>query len=288
MSSDNLRILVIGAHPDDCEWVAGGITARYTRLGHHVKLVSLSNGDAGHLEMSGAPLARRRRDEAAAAAKALGAESLVLDHHDGTLLPTLELRSEVIQIIREYKPDLVMSHRPNDYHPDHRYTGVVVQDAINMVIVGNLVPYAPALHYIPVMVYLWDHFQKPYPFIPDILVDIDEVYEQKIDGLHCHTSQMYEFLFGKADVEPDKRREWLKKKVEADMAAPTRLYRHKLAEIFDNPRSKALALQRAEGNPRTSEGKEKSEQIHYVEAFEVCEYGGKLTPEGKRRLFPFD
>jgi LmbE family N-acetylglucosaminyl deacetylase len=267
MPSDHLRILVIGAHPDDCEWLAGGTMARYTRLGHQVKTVSLTNGDAGHLEMCGAPLARRRRDEAAAAAKALGAESLVLDHHDGTLLPTLELRSEVIQVIREYKPDLVMSHRPNDYHPDHRYSGVVVQDAINMVIVGNLLPYAPALHYIPVMVYLWDHFQKPYPFIPDILVDIDEVYEQKVDSLHCYTSQMYEWLFDKAPVEPSSRREWLKKTLESEMTTPASLYRQKLIEVY---------------------GQEKGSQMQYAEAFEVCEYGGKLTPAEKRRLFPFD
>jgi len=267
MSSEPLRILIFGAHPDDCEWLAGGTMARYTRLGHKVKTVSLTNGDAGHHTMAGAPLARRRRDEAIAAARTLGAESIVLNHHDGTLMPTLEVRSEVIQVIREYKPDLVISHRPNDYHPDHRYTGVVVQDAINMVIVGNLLPYVPALHYIPVMVYLWDHFQKPYPFIPDILVDIDAAYEQKIDSLHCYTSQMYEWLFDKAPAEPAARRDWLKKTLESEITTPATLYRQKLIELY---------------------GPEKGSHIHYVEAFEVCEYGGRLTPEEKRRLFPFD
>jgi len=266
MPEEKLRILVIGAHPDDCEWLAGGTAALYTRLGHRVKFVSLTNGDAGHHEMAGAPLARRRKAEAAAAAKVVGAESLVLDHHDGTLLPTLELRNEVTQIIREYKPDLVMSHRPNDYHPDHRYTGVAVTDAINMVIVGNLVPFVPPLSYIPVMVYLWDRFQKPYPFIPDVLVDIDSVYEKKIDCLHCHTSQMYEWLFAKEEIALDQRREWLKNQVEADMSAVTTAYRQKLVEVF---------------------GSEKGAKIHYIEAFEACEYGGKMTPEVKARLFPF-
>lgn len=266
MREDRLRILVIGAHPDDCEWLAAGTAILYTRLGHQVKFVSLTNGDAGHHEMAGAPLARRRSAEAAAAARVVGAESLVLDHHDGTLMPTLELRSEVIQIIREYKPDLVISHRPNDYHPDHRYTGVVVTDAINMVIVGNLAPFVPALRYIPVMVYLWDHFQKPYPFIPDILVNIDEVYEQKIDCLHCHTSQMYEWLFARSEIALDQRREWLKKQVEEEMSAVAAAYRQKLVEVF---------------------GPEKGAAIHYAEAFEVCEYGGNLTPENKARLFPF-
>ena len=266
MPDKKLRILVIGAHPDDCEYLAGGIAVMYSRLGHEVKFVSLTNGDAGHLELAGAPLARRRSAEAAAAAKVVGAESLVLDYHDGTLLPTLELRNEVIQIIREYQPDLVMSHRPNDYHPDHRYTGVAVTDAINMVIVGNLVPFVPPLRSIPVMMYLWDHFQKPSPFIPDVLVDIDAVIEQKIDCLHCHTSQMYEFLYGKIAVPLDQRRAWLKDHLEGDMTAAANAHRQKLLEVF---------------------GKEKGAMIRYVEAFELCEYGGKMTPEMKARLFPF-
>ena len=266
MTADSLRILVIGAHPDDCEYLAGGTAALYSRLGHQVKLVSLTNGDAGHTQLAGAQLARRRAAEAAAAAKALGAQSLVLDHHDGMLMPSLELRDEVIAIIREFKPDVVMAHRTNDYHPDHRYTGVIVQDAINMVIVSNLVPFVPSLRYIPVMLYLWDHFQKPYPFIPDVLVDIDEVYEQKLEGLHSHESQMYEFIFGKADVPLEQRRDWLKEKAENDMTAPARMYREQIIKAY---------------------GREKGEKIHYIEAFEVCEYGGKLTPEKRKRFFPF-
>jgi N-acetylglucosamine malate deacetylase 1 len=266
MESEPLRMLVFGAHPDDCEELAGGLTALYTRLGHQVMFVSLTNGDAGHLELAGAPLARRRRAEAQSAASVLGAQSLVLDHHDGTLMPTLEVREQVIRIIREFRPDLVMAHRPYDYHPDHRYTGVVVQDAINMVIVDNLVPYIPALHYIPVMMYLWDHFRKPYPFIPEVVVDIDEVFGLKIDALDCHTSQMYEFLYGKTELPLEKRRAWLKERVEEEMAAPVNLYREQVIQIYGQARGK---------------------QIHYVEAFELCEYGGRLTPEKREWLFPF-
>ena len=266
MPTEQLRILIFGAHPDDCEWLAGGTMALYTHLGHQVMTVSLTNGDAGHNTMAGAPLARRRRDEAAAAAKTLGATSIVLDHHDGTLVPSLEVRLEVLQIMREFKPDLVISLRPWDYHPDHRYTGVVVQDAINMVIVGNLLPYVPKMSYIPVMVYTWDRFQKPYPFIPDVLVDVDAVYEQKMDALHCYTSQMYEWLDHPETDDPTERRAWLKKKLEDEMTKPVNLYRQKLIEIY---------------------GKEKGEQIHYAEAFEVCEYGAPLTPEARKRLFPF-
>lgn len=266
MPDKPLRMLVIGAHPDDCEYLAGGITVLYSHLGHQVKLVSLTNGDAGHTSLAGAQLARRRKAEAEAAAKTLGAQSLVLDHHDGALTPTLELRNEVIAIIREYAPDIVMSHRPNDYHPDHRYTGVVVQDAINMVIVGNLVPFVPPLPYIPVMLHMWDHFLKPYPFIGDVLVDIDDVYEQKLDGLHCHASQVYEFVYGPADVPPEQRRAWLREKAEADMVAAAQRFREQLIQVY---------------------GQARAEKIHYIEAFEVCEYGSPLTPEKRERFFPF-
>ncbi len=266
MTSDPLRLLLFGAHPDDAEFLAGGLAALYTRQGHQVKMVALTNGDAGHKEMAGAPLARRRRQEAAAAAAVLGAESLVLDNHDGTLLPTLELRNQVIALIREFKPDLVMTHRPYDYHPDHRYTGQVVQDAANMVIVGNLLPYVPALHYIPVVVYLWDHFQKPYPFIPDVVVDIDDVIEQKVDALHCHTSQMYGFIFHDPPQDPSEWRAWLRAKLEPDMAIAAQLYRDRLVEVY---------------------GADKGRQIKYAEAYEVCEYGAPLSDAKRARLFPF-
>jgi LmbE family N-acetylglucosaminyl deacetylase len=266
METKPLRILVIGAHPDDCEYSAGGITCLWTRLGHIVKTVSLTNGDAGHIDTAGAHLARRRTAEAAAAAKVMGAESLVLNNHDGELMPTLELRMQVIRIIREFGADLVLTHRTNDYHPDHRYTGVVVQDAINMVIVSNLVPQTPSVR-MPVMMYLWDHFKKPYPFIPDVIVDIDDVYEQKLEALHCHTSQMYEFIFGKTDDIPlEKRRDWLKEKVEPEMTAPAKQYREKLRELC---------------------GSEKGDQVRYIEAFEISEYGAPLTDERREKLFPF-
>jgi LmbE family N-acetylglucosaminyl deacetylase len=265
-TSEKLRILAFGAHPDDCEYLAGGITCLYSRLGHQVKLVSLTNGSAGGHEVSGPALARIRRGEAHAAAQALGAESLVFDIDDGTLMPTYENRLEVIKIIREFQPDLVMAHRTNDYHPDHRYTGLLVQDAINMVIVNPIAPLTPALRYIPVMVYYWDQFQKPYPFIPDIVVDVDEVYEQKLDGLEAHTSQVYDLIFGKPDAPPAQQREWLRQKLEPEMGAPVRDYRERVLQVY---------------------GKEKGEKIRYIEAFEIAEYGGKLTPEKRKRIFPF-
>ncbi len=266
MPSEQLRILFFGAHPDDCEWFAGGTSLLYTRLGHKVKYVSMTNGNAGHNQMSGAPLARRRREEAAAAAKILGVESLMLDHDDGYLMSTIENRNEIIRIIREVQPDLVLTHRPNDYHPDHRYTGILVQDAIHSVIIGNNLPLVPAMPRMPVMMYMWDRFNKPYPFIPDVIVDIDEVYETKMDAIHCHTSQMYEFIFGIPDVPPAEWKNWLKEKAEDWMGATTRLYPQRLVETY---------------------GKERGEKVRHSEAFELCEYGSPMDDAERRRLFPF-
>ena len=149
MNHEQNRLLVFGAHPDDCDIKAGGLAALYAQKGHRVKFVSVTNGDAGHHQMGGEPLAKRRNAEAQAAAKVLGIEYELLDNHDGHLEPTLENRFKVIQQIRQFRPDLVMTHRPNDYHPDHRYTSVLVQDAAYMVTVPNVCGLALALDYNP-------------------------------------------------------------------------------------------------------------------------------------------
>src|SRR5262245_46684672 len=128
-----LRVICFGAHPDDCEIQAGGTAARWAEKGHHVLLVSVTNGDIGHWSQAGGPLAQRRRNEVQKAHQILGVQGVILDNHDGELLPTIENRRTLVRLIREWKADVVLSHRPNDYHPDHRYTGVLVQDAAYMV-----------------------------------------------------------------------------------------------------------------------------------------------------------
>src|SRR4051812_24056198 len=187
-----LRIIVFGAHPDDPEYKTGGTAAKWAKAGHQVKLVSVTNGDIGHWKSAGGPLALRRKAEAAAADKVLGVTTEVLDIHDGELLPTLEYRRMVVRLIREWRADIVISHRPWDYHPDHRYTGVLVQDAAYMVAVPFFWPDVPPLTRNPVFLYSSDGFQKPYPFKPDVVISVDQVFEQKLDAIHQLTSQAYE------------------------------------------------------------------------------------------------
>ena len=213
-----LRILMIGAHPDDCDIKSGGTAALFAKMGHEVKFLSITNGDAGHMEMGGGMLAKRRYAETQEVAKRLGIKYDVLDNHDGELLPTLEIRLDVIRKIREWGADVVISHRPNDYHPDHRYTGVLVQDAAFMVGVPNIAADTPPLRKNPVFLYYQDNFQKPNPFSPDIVIDITSVIDQKIYALDAHVSQFYEWLpwiGNEKDVIPEGKEErisWLKSK----------------------------------------------------------------------------
>jgi LmbE family N-acetylglucosaminyl deacetylase len=272
MAEDRLRVLVFGAHPDDCDFSASGVAALYARQGHAVLFVSVTNGDAGHHQSGGARLAQRRRAEASAAGAVIGIRYELLDNHDGELLPTLENRREIIRLIRSFQPDLIMSPRPNDYHPDHRYTAQLIQDAAYMVTVPNICAFTEHLADNPVIVYVSDSFQKPYPFTPDVVVAIDEVVEQKVDMLHCHTSQVYEWLpyngryLDQVPAEPDRRRAWLRQHMEPRLRLDAERYRDKLIARY---------------------GEQAGRRIQYAEAFEGCEYGAPLTEANLARLFPF-
>lgn len=266
-----MRIIAFGAHPDDCDIKVGGTAALWIKQGHVVKFVSVTNGDAGHHEIGGVELARRRRAEAAAAGKVIGVTYDVLDIHDGELEPTLPNRRRIIEIIRTFQPDLVLSPRPNDYHPDHRYTAVLVQDAAYMVTVPNIAAHTPHLRDNPCICYVSDNFQRPYPFTPDVVVGIDEVMPLKMDMLHCHVSQMYEWLPYNGRREQDVpegealRRQWLEGRRAAAGQDIANRFRPKLMERY---------------------GPERSATIQYAEAFEACEYGARLTPERLGGLFP--
>ncbi|WP_297335225.1 PIG-L family deacetylase [Algoriphagus sp.] len=263
-----LRILMIGAHPDDCDIKSGGTAALFSQLGHEVKFLSLTNGDAGHMEMGGGMLAVRRMAETQQVAQRLGITYEVMDHHDGELMPTLEIRKAVIRKIREWEADVVISHRTNDYHPDHRYTGVLVQDAAFMVGVPNIASDTPPLRKNPVFLYYQDHFQKPNPFSPDIAIDITSVIDQKIYALDAHVSQFYEWLpwiSNDPDEIPNDKEEriqWLKSK----------------RALSPNPTVKA-ALEKWYGS-------EAADKAQFAEAFEICEYGSQPNEAEIKRLFP--
>jgi len=276
LDDGKLRIIVFGAHPDDCEIKAGGVAAMWAAQGHHVKFVSTTNGDIGHAEMAGGELAKRRTAEVKAAAKKLGIETEVLDIHDGELMPTLENRKIFVRLIREWKADIVMGHRPNDYHPDHRYTGILMQDAAYMATVTFYCPDVPQIPKNPVFLYLSDGFQKPNPFEPDVVVSIDDVIEQKADALWLLESQI-ESLWAtgnfervvpvpKDGSEREARRKAMRDRFARRAESVADKYRAKLIELYDE---------------------EKGKNIRYAEAFELCEYGSRASPDKLKQLFPF-
>jgi N-acetylglucosamine malate deacetylase 1 len=267
------RIICIGAHPDDAESGAAGTAALWVAKGYHVKFVAVTNGDIGHWKQSGAELAWRRRAEVEHGAKLVGYAFEILDNHDGELLPTLENRRTITRLIREWKADVVITHRPNDYHPDHRYTSILVQDAAYMVTVPKFCPEVPALKANPVFLYFSDRFQKPYPFQADIAVGVDGVMEKKLEVLLGMVSQFYEGgVSGSADLVPGdpagQKARWA--------AVRDRFLTCQL-DITDNCR-RAL-----EG----WYGKERAAKIRFAEAFEICEYGRRPDRAEIKKLFPF-
>src|SRR6476469_4115734 len=187
-----LRIIAFGAHPDDNELRLAGTAAKWAALGHQVKFVSVTNGDIGHWRDAGGPLARWRTAEVQETARILGITTQVLDLHDGELEPTLENRRTITRLIREWKADIVIGHRPNDYHPDHRAVGQLVQDASYMVTVPFFCPDVPSLPHNPVFLSYEDDFTRPNPFRADVVVSIDDELDKKPPAVEPQQSQFYD------------------------------------------------------------------------------------------------
>lgn len=270
-----LRIIVFGAHPDDAQYKAGGTAAKWVAAGHAVKLVSVTNGDIGHWQMAGGPLAQRRLAEVQKADAVIGATTQVLDIHDGELMPTLENRQKIIRLIREWQADVVIAHRPWDYHPDHRYTGVLIQDAAFMVTVPFVCTDVPPLARNPLFLYSSDRFQKPYPFQADIVVSVDDVFDTKLTALHEMPSQHYEGGASGSEAHVQKvppasdiaaRKAWLRDFWERRQGAEADRFRDVLIKLY---------------------GEEKGKAVKFAEAFEICEYGRQPSAKEIRELFPF-
>lgn len=268
---DPVRLLYLVAHPDDAEYHGGGLAAMHARRGNVVKFVTLTNGDAGHHLHSGPELATRRRAEAERAAAVIGATAETWQHHDGCLEPTLELRWQVVHEIRTFKPDLVLTHRTNDYHPDHRAVGNVVRDACYMVTVPALASEVPALARDPVVAFLPDRFTKPAPLAGDVVVDVGPFVDNIVDMLACHRSQFFEWLpfnLGiSAEVPTDEagQREWLRRGYLGRLRPQADRYRRELIARYGDARG---------------------QQIEYAEVFEISEYARPLDASVRERFFP--
>jgi LmbE family N-acetylglucosaminyl deacetylase len=266
-----LRIIAFGAHPDDAELKFAGTGALFAAQGHKVKLVALTNGDVGHFSQAGGPLAQRRKAEVEACHAQLGVATDVLDIHDGELMPDLDTRKKVANLIREWQADIVLSHRPWDYHPDHRAVGKLAEDAAVVVAAPYFAPYTPPTKGNPIFLFYSDNFKKPYPFDPIIAVGFDEVAQKKWDCISALPSQ-----FGDADswqarygrnVPTDEagRKAFLIEGVKQRNADVANQYRNLLVQLY---------------------GEQKGRAIKYAEAFELNQYGSGATVDQLKAMFP--
>lgn len=270
MTTTPLRLLILGAHPDDAEYHAGGLAARYRAAGHVVRMVSVADGSAGHHRYDRVKLAAVRKQEAASAGAVIGAEYVTWEFPDGAVVPSLELRGRIIRELRSFRPDLVLTHRPYDYHPDHRAVGQAVQDASYLVTVPLVEPGSPILPRDPVVAYMVDLFTKPVPLAPQVVLDVSDELETIVSMLACHRSQFYEWLpFNERilhevpTTEPE-RRDWLRQWF-LDKALPRR-------ERFQDQLAKSVGAQRAG-------------RATVVEAYEISEYAAQLDDRMRKRLF---
>ncbi|NLC43071.1 MAG: PIG-L family deacetylase [Clostridiales bacterium] len=287
-----LKVLMIGAHMDDNDFRGGGTALKYIKDGHSVRFLSVCNGSGGHHELSAPEVAAIRRKEADAVADLTGIEYDVWDIEDCEIIANLENRKRMVRYIRQYKPDIIFTHRTNDYHADHRNTALLVQDASYLLIVPNFCPDVAALIHTPVIMHFYDRFKNPV-FNPDVIIPIDDVIDEKYEMINCHVSQVYEWLpftngvLDQVPTDPEERLDWLRKPLvprdgtqltEADLnrfiasnnseyreATPVIKYRDKIIERYGD-----LA-----------------KDILFAEAFEVSEYGNPLTKENEKMLFPF-
>jgi len=271
-----LRIIVIGGHPDDAEYKAGGTAVKWAKLGHHVQLVSATNGDVSDRKGTREEVAARRKAEVEACARKLGVSARVLDIPDGELMPDLATRKLFVRLIREWRADIVIGHRASDYHPDHRAVAQLIQDCSTLLTAHRYCPDVPALDAVPVFLFTSDHFTTPRPFAPDIAVGLDDVFDQKLDGLHEIASQVY----GDGGINQSKsmraappasdekaRRFWMKARWSGRQRKEAFKYRDLLVELY---------------------GEEKGRAVQFAETFELSQYGRQPTPKELRtKLFPF-
>lgn len=270
-TDEPLRIIAFGAHPDDCEINAAGVGALWAAAGHEFKCVSMTNGDIGHFGQAGGALALRRIQEVNACHEHLGTTVEVMDIHDGQLMPTLENRRKVANLIREWQADIVMVHRRYDYHADHRYSGVLVDDAIILVEAPFFALDTPPLRRSPVVLYFHDNFERPYPFQPDLVVDIDETAGVKVDCLNEMPSQFSDvdsWTYGRSENVPATEAERLQRRVNNLMqrnVSQAETYRDRLIQLY---------------------GERRAANVTHAESFELSQYGRQVSEEQLKSLFP--
>ena len=182
------RVLAVGAHPDDLEILCGGTLAKFAAQGVQVEMAIATDGSAGHMVIPPGELAAIRHQEALNAAAVIGAELHWLGYIDELLFEDIPTRLRFVDLVREARPDLILTHDPDDYHPDHRVVSRLVFDASFISGLPNVKTSLPAhpgvqpLYYFDVLTGV--------NFTPSEFVDITETQAIKRQMLECHESQL--------------------------------------------------------------------------------------------------
>lgn len=284
-----IRAMMIGAHPDDCDFRCGGLALKYAKAGHKVKFLAMCNGNGGHHELSPDEIAKRRRGESLAVAKFAGIEYDVWeDSSDCELYADLETRARLVRDIRKFNPDIIFCSRPNDYHADHRNASMLVQDASYLLIVPHYCPDVPAMEKTPTILYFYDHFQNP-PFKADIAVSIDDVIDDKFKMLALHESQIFEWLpYTKGTLDqvpktPEERLEWMHEPRIPRDGSPideALIAKSLIGAQSEYREAKPAIVHRDTLIKRYGE---EGKSVLFAEVFGTCEYGSPMNDE----LIPF-
>lgn len=182
------RILALGAHPDDIEILCGGTLAKYAEKGDKVFMAPVTDGSMGHARIMPSELAKIREREVRESAEVIGAELIWVGLPDEFLLNTEETRLKIIDVIRTAKPDLIITHPPESYHPDHCMTSQLVFDASFMCTIPHIET-AHSMHEKVVPILYMDTLAG-LNFQPEIYVDITKSFDRKKEMLSKHKSQV--------------------------------------------------------------------------------------------------
>ena len=270
---EHLRIMVIGAHQDDPE-KCGGTAIKFSRAGHTVQFLCATNGQSGHEKYPGYHIVQVRDREKNRAKEVLGIAGYEsLDINDGYLTTEIHNRERMMRAIRTFAPDIIITHRPCDYHPDHRNTGMLVQDCSYLLRVPNFLPTVPVMEKLPLIFYMSDTFQKPYPFQADVVIDIDDVSEQRLLAYAQHESQVFDWLYWVDGIDPDT--------LPTDPQGRIQLIRERYLPrcSWQSDRFRDKLIERY--------GQAHAANVRYCEAFEACEYGASHKGVDYKKLFPF-
>jgi len=281
-----MKILAIGAHQDDNEFRVGGMARKWVKAGYEVRFLSMCNGCGGHHIMTPEETTARRAKESAAVAEYLGIRYDIWNIDDCTIMADLPTRMRLIRYIREFSPDLIIAHRPNDYHADHRASAQLVADASYILTVPHTCPDVPAMRQMPVIVYNEDRFKNP-EFEGTYVVNMDDEIDTKLHIAHLNESQVYEWLpYTRCETAPEGEKERLlflkgmeitHNTSDAEIIAAKSGYAVRFAKTAARFRSRLIEKY----------GEEKGAKIRYAEAFELSEYGRQPDRELEDALFGF-